>query len=157
MSTSSTPPPDPLEPARRRGRRVALVLFGAAVVGITLSWTVQIIRQVWFPPTSAETVACRPGVLALITALRRARLAADAETGVGDRVAVTRFRAALRPEWDQRADLGRSCAGDSTAEHALHEIDRLRYAEEHATRYEAVELTRRRRDIAALERQLAGR
>lgn len=154
--TPASAPPDPLEPARRTGRRVALVLFGAAVIGITLSWTVQIIRQVWFPPLTEETLACRPGVLALITSLRRARLAADAESG-GDRVAVTRFRAALRPEWDRRADLTRSCTGDPAALRALREIDRLRYAEEHATRYEAVDLTRRRRDIAALERELASR
>ena len=142
--------------AERLGRRVGLAVFAVLVCGITLTWTVQIIQQTFYPTGSAGETACRPGAVALIGAVRRARLEADAETR-GERAAVTRFRAALAPEWDGRDALGITCRGDSVGEHALREIDRLRYAEEHATRYEAVDLARRRRDVATLERTLGPR
>lgn len=142
--------------AERMGRRIGLGLFAVIVCGITLTWTVQIIVQTFTPAGRAGDASCRSGAVALIGAVRRARLEADAETG-GERAAVTRFRAALSPDWDSRDALGISCRGDSEAERALREIDRLRYAEEHATRYEAVDLARRRRDVATLERTLGGR
>jgi len=142
--------------AERLGRRIALVVFALLVSGITLTWTAQIVRQTFFPTGTAASSACRPGVLSLIEAVRRARHAADAETG-GERAAVARFRASLAPEWDAREALGAACRGDAMGERALREVDRLRYAEEHATRYEAVDLTRRRREVATLEKQLAQR
>lgn len=142
--------------AERIGRRSALVVFALLVSGITLTWTAQIIRQTFFPAGTAATASCRPGVLALIGAVRRARQSADAETG-GERAAVARFRAALAPEWDGRDALGVTCRGDAVGERALREVDRLRFAEEHATRYEAVDLARRRREVASLERQLGAR
>lgn len=142
--------------AERLGRRIGLVVFGLLVSGITLTWTAQIIRQTFFPVGTAQHASCRPGVLALIGAVRRARHAADQETG-GERAAVARFRAALAPEWDGRDALGATCRGDAVGERALREIDRLRFAEEHATRYEAVDLARHRRAAAALERSLGPR
>lgn len=146
----------PQSRGERLGRRVGIVVFAIWVTGITLALTSQIIRQTFYPAGSGGSTACRPGVLALIGAVRRARQAADAETG-GERAAVTRFRAALAPEWDGRDALATTCRGDATGERALREVDRLRYAEEHATRYEAVDLARRRRDVASLERTLATR
>jgi len=132
------------------------VIFGVAVSGITLNWTVEIIRQAFVPPPSDAVVACRPGVLGLIGAIRRARSAADAEIG-GERAAVNRFRATLEPEWSQRGALTAACHGDPLGQRALREVDRLRFAEEHATRHEAVDLAPRRRGVLALERQLAQR
>jgi len=142
-----------VERARKRGRRIAWVLFAAIVIGVVATWTTQIIQQVWFRPPSTTAVACRPGVLGLITAVRRARQAADSEIG-GERAAVTRFRAALEPEWSGRDALTAACHSDPLGQRALREVDRLRYAEEHATRYEAVDLAPRRRGIAKLEREL---
>jgi hypothetical protein len=142
-----------VERARKRGRRIAWVLFAAIVIGIVLTWTVQIIQQVFFRPPTAATMECRPGVLGLITAVRRARQAADAEIG-GERAAVARFREALDPEWSGRDALTAACQSDPLGQRALREVDRLRYAEEHATRYEAVDLAPRRRGIAKLEREL---
>lgn len=142
--------------AERLGRRAGLVVFGLIVSGITLTWTVQIIRQTFFPAGTPHGESCRPGVLALIGAVRRARHAADEETG-GERAAVTRFRAALAPEWEGRDAVAVTCRGDALGERALREVDRLRFAEEHATRYEAVDLARRRRDVVALERELGKR
>ncbi|MFO0569818.1 MAG: hypothetical protein U0263_29480 [Polyangiaceae bacterium] len=140
----------------RLGRRVALVLFGLVVSGITLTWSAEIVAQAFFPKASAAPASCREGVLQLISAVRRARRAADEETG-GERAAVARFRAALSPEWDARDALGPACGADARLEHALREVDRLRYAEEHATRYEAVDLARRRREVLTLERELTRR
>jgi hypothetical protein len=149
-------PPDPLDRARRRGARVAIAIFGVIVSAITALWAGQIIQQVWFPRPSASAALCRPGIQGLIDSVRRARAAADAETG-GERAAVARFRKALEPEWDSREALSSACHGDPLAERALRDVDRLRYAEEHATRYEAVDLAARRRDIQTVERDLSRR
>lgn len=139
--------------ARKIGRRSVLGAFMLVVSGMTLAWTVQIIQQVWFRPASATSEHCRSKIAGLITAVRRARQEADAETG-GERAAVQRFRGALRPEWDSRDALDSACHGDPLAERALRDVDRLRYAEEHATRYEAVDLAERRRGIAIMEKKL---
>ncbi len=54
----------------------------------------------------------------------------------------------MRPGLDER------CTGDREATHALGDVDRLRYAEEHALRYEALDVAGLRRRVAAIERQL---
>jgi hypothetical protein len=140
--------------ARKIGKRVVLGAFILVVSAIVLGWAVQIIQQVWFRSGAASGTGCRSGVLGLISAVRRARVAAGAETG-GERAAVDRFRSALSPEWDARDGLDVACHGDPLGARALREVDRLRFAEERATRYEAVDLAGRRRTIAALEKQLA--
>lgn len=133
-----------------------LLVFGVGVSGITLNWTVQIIRQAFFPAGAEQTSGCHQGVHSLIVAVRRARQAADAEIG-GERAAVNRFRAALEPEWSSRGALDVACKDNPLGERALREVDRLRYAEENATRHEAVDLAPRRRGILKLERELAPR
>jgi hypothetical protein len=141
--------------ARRTGGRVGLGIFALLVIGITLAWTVEIIQQVWFtkPPESGE--ACRPGVLALISAVDRARRAAAEEHS--EQAAVSRFRTALQPEWSGRAALSRACDRDPVAQRALESVDGLRYAEENAARSEAMDLAKRRRTTQALSRELAPR
>jgi hypothetical protein len=147
-------PPGRIERARKRGQRVAIVIFSIFVVGITGTFTSQIIRQVWFPTArNPGPSTCRDGVRGLIAAVRRAREAAAAETG-GERAALSRFRERLAPEWDGRDGLGISCQGDPLGERALRDVDRLRYGEEHAIRYEAVDLADRRRTVQSLEREL---
>jgi len=148
------PPPSRAEVARRRGRRVAVALFALVVGGATAVWSWQILWQVWGPGPPREPVECRAGLLDLLGAVRRARLAAAAETG-GERAALARFRHALEPEWTQRPTLESSCASDLQLRKALGDIDRLRYAEEHAVRYEAVDLARGRRRAQAIERELS--
>ena len=133
---------------------MALVVFGTIVSAITALWSLQIIRQVWFDE-SAEAVECRPGLRALIDSVRRARTAA-AEEGGGERQALARFRAEVEDAWRLRSSVGRACRSDRAALLALPEVDRLRYAEEHAVRYEAVDLAHRRRRVRELEKQLWG-
>ena len=141
---------------RRRGRRAGIAVYSLLVGGFTVVCAAQIIGQVWGrPEPSVLAVTCREGTSSLIAAIRRSQKAAQAETR-GERAAVTRFRAELQPEWGRRAAVVERCRGDRPALRALREIDRLRYAEEHAVRYEAVELARRRRRIRAVEARLFG-
>jgi len=74
-----------------------------------------------------------------------------AASAAGDeRAALGRFRAALEPEWASRPSLDSACSSDDKTLAALAEIDALRYAEEHAVRYEAVGLAPQRRRVQAL-------
>ena len=56
----------------------------------------------------------------------------------GEDKALEQFRRALEPEWSSRDAIARSCRGSAVDERALDAIERLRYAEEHAVRREAV-------------------
>jgi hypothetical protein len=143
------------EKLRRRGRIIGQAAIGVVVTGLTAMWTVQIIRQVY--PSRPETprLQCRPALRDLIHAVRAARSAAASETG-GERAAVKRFRAALGPSWQARAQLTEACQADPEALRALREVDLLRYAEEHAVRYEVQELALRRRRVRTLEKTLFG-
>lgn len=141
--------------ARRTGGRVGLGIFGAIVVVITAWWTIEIIQQVWFQRVPQTTAECRSGILGLIDAVERARKQAG-ETP-GEQASVTRFREALRPEWDTRAALDRACQNDPEALRGLESVDGLRYAEENAARSEASDLAERRRAIQALSQKLAPR
>ncbi|MBN1608932.1 MAG: hypothetical protein JW940_20060 [Polyangiaceae bacterium] len=126
--------------------------YTIVVGGFTVVCAAQIIYQVWGPREGTPPpVDCHTGVKRLVLAVRRARHAGETEAR-GERAAVARFRDALRPEWDWRASLGRTCQGDRTALRALGDTDRLRYAEEHAVRYESVDLARRRRRVGSLGR-----
>jgi hypothetical protein len=138
-----------LTPGQRLGRRIGIAVFGLIVGGATLVWTIQILYAVFAPPVYAVAKDCRGGTRDLLTAVRRASLAAAAETG-DERAALSRFRAGLEPEWSTRASLDTVCRGDQQAQASLAEIDALRYAEEHAVRYEAVGLAPQRRRVQAL-------
>jgi hypothetical protein len=142
-----------LEIARRRGRRVAIGLFGGVVSLLTAIWAIQIIVQVWFPTPVPASVDCRDGMRSLVDSVRSARSAAAAETG-GERRALARFRSELAETWRLREAIGQACRSDAEATRALGEIDRLRFAEEHAVRYESVDLARRRRRIQTIENDL---
>lgn len=138
----------------RLGRRVGIIAFAIPVAGITALWSFQILGVVFAAPPEA-TVACKDGLLGLEQAVRRARQAAAGEPN-GERAALDSFRAALRPEWDHRPGLERACDDDPRTRAALREIDALRYAEEHAVRYEAGAVADQRRRTDDLVRELRG-
>jgi hypothetical protein len=148
-----TAPEDNLERARRRGRRVGIVVFSVFVSGITLVWSAQIVSQVWAKRPSPTTQPCRTGLISLIGAIERARSAAAAQTG-GERAALTRFRQQLAPEWLRRETLEAECRDDPAAARALRQIDELRYAEEHAVRHESIDLAARRRRVKELRGEI---
>ena len=137
----------------RVGRRLGIAVFAMPVAGATLTWSLQIIRQVFRPEFVETTTDCRTEVLGLERAVRRAREAAANEVR-GERQALQRFRAALAPEWGNREGVARACLQDSAAMAALSDLDALRYAEEHAVRYEAVALAKQRRRSDAIRREL---
>ena len=139
--------------ARRRGRRAGTVLLGVIVTTFTAVCSVQIIEQAWARPESPAPLDCRDGLHDLIAAVKRAREAAATVTG-GEREAIAQFRHALEPEWSMRPGLADRCKADPRALGALEELDRLRFAEEHALRYEAVDVASRRRRVDALSREL---
>jgi hypothetical protein len=138
----------------RAGRRLGLLVFALPVAGATAILTAQIVQQVFWPAPGAQPNDCRAAVLGLDLAIRRARVAA-AEEIHGERPALERFRSALGPEWRSREATARACQGDPAAIAALSDLDALRYAEEHAVRYEAVALAKQRRRSDAIRRELA--
>jgi hypothetical protein len=138
----------------RFGRRAGIIAFAIPVAGITAIWSFQILGVVFASPPEA-TVGCKDGLLGLQGAVQRARQAAAGEPN-GERAALERFRAALRPEWDHRPGLERACDATPRALATLREIDALRYAEEHAVRYEAGAVADQRRRTDDLVRELRG-
>jgi hypothetical protein len=139
--------------ARRRGRAAGIAVFAVIVTAFTAVCSAQILWQVWAPEVTPTDVECRPGAVQLVEAVHRARSAAAA-TGGYEREALARFRSALEPEWTWRPALEIRCHDDPEALRALQEIDRFRYAEEHAVRYDAASLSRLRRRMKALQTEL---
>ena len=134
-------------------------------MGLATASAVQVTRQVFFDPcpgglscpgsaTAVSFKTCRDGLLALHTAVERARQAAAGTDG--EDAALARFRTALTPEWGFRDDVAAACRGKAEDEGALDAIERLRYAEEHAVRREAGELAPLRRRVEAIvDRELS--
>ena len=139
--------------AARLGRRLGIALFAALVSVPTAVWSLQIMKAVWSPSRGPEPASCRVGALGLIRAVERARAAAAGLAESSERESLARFRAALEPEWLSRPNLDELCQGTHERS-ALREIDSLRYAEEHAVRYEATALARDRKRARDLEREL---
>lgn len=119
------------------------------MAGATLIWTVEILQTVWgtAPPSPA---GCAGGTASLERAVERARLAYATQAGGEDeRAALARYRGALLPEWDERKAVEAACAGDAAGRKRLKDVIALRYAEEHAVRYESL-------GLAPLRRRLKG-
>lgn len=137
---------EPPRTGARRGRRIAGILFYAAIGLFVVAVTYQLTRQVFFAEgQKSPFTSCGESFDALTAAIARAREAAPGLDG--EDAAVARFRAALAPEWDYRADIGAKCRGEEATRAALDAIDRLRYAEENAARREAHELAPLRRRV----------
>jgi hypothetical protein len=137
----------PLERARLVGRRAGVAIFTLIFSGATVIWTVQILTTVWgsAPPSPA---GCAGGTASLQQAVERARLAYAVEAGDEDeRAALARYRNALEPEWEQQKAVEAACRGDDVGQKHLKDVIALRYAEEHAVRYESLGLAPLRRRI----------
>lgn len=142
-----------LDRAHRLGRRLGIALYSAIMSAFILICGSQVMYQGFTSPRTRDTSDCRSGISGLIAALRRARQAAASEER-GERASLDRFRRALAPEWQSRGNLSDSCGADPWARDALSALDRLRYAEEHAVRYESVDLAPSRRQVLEIERSL---
>ena len=139
--------------ARRIGRRLGIGVFALAVSIPTLWWTFQIMEALFFPPPGAQPASCVAGLRDLLRGVDRARQAGRAESS-GERQSLSHFRAALEPEWNSRPALDALCQKTPRDAERLREIDALRYAEEHAVRYEATALAGQRQRARDLAREL---
>ena len=137
----------PLERRRLVGRRIGIAVFSLIFAGATLIWTVQILTAVWgSAPPSPE--GCARGTESLEQALNRARKAyAELAGNEDERAALGRYRVALEPEWTQRKAVEAACQHDPPGLIRLKDVIALRYAEEHAVRYESLGLAPLRRRI----------
>ena len=142
----------PAERVLKRARRLGIATFGVVVAAFTAICSFQIIRDVWFAEAPPAESRCRAGLRDLMAAVEAGRHAASSERG--ERQALDVFRDTLRPAWRKHESLRAACRDDKRARAALSAIDRLRYAEEHAVRYEANDLTLRRQRVRALEQEL---
>jgi hypothetical protein len=135
-------PEEPTRRGLRSPRAVGLVLVALALTGITVSAATQVILAVFAPPRPPTSLGCRAGVIALERAVARARLEA-ARRASGELEALAAFRAALLPEWPLAPSIEAACRGavDGPALEALRAVTLLRYAEERAVRYEALDLS----------------
>jgi hypothetical protein len=126
----------------------------AAFVSVpTAVWTYQIMKAVWDPPSGPAPASCAAGLRGLLRALDRAR-SASLEAGTGEQKSLAAFRAALLPDWGSRPALEELCRAAPSRLRILKEIEALRYAEEHAIRYEAGALAGQRWRARQLEREL---
>jgi hypothetical protein len=129
------------------GRRVGVAIFSAIFAGATLLWTIQILTTVW-GSAPASPAGCAQGTASLEKALDRARKAyADLAGNEDERAALGRYRGALDPEWEQRKAVEAACQNDEAGRNRLKDVIALRYAEEHAVRYESLGLAPLRRRI----------
>jgi hypothetical protein len=133
---------------RQLGRTLGIVIYAVLVAAFTVVCSVQICLQVWAPPVVPAPFDCSAGTVALVDAVDAARLAAADEPD--EQVALAKFRGALASTWKYRPALTSACAPNSAALLHLRAVDRLRYAEEHAVRYAAVDLAGRRHEVKRL-------
>lgn len=151
MASPSRKPLSQLERNRLLGRRAGIAVFSAIFAGATLIWTVEILTTVWgSEPPSAD--GCSGGTAKLESALERARRAYAREAGDEDeRAALTRYRSALEPEWGTRKAVEAACQREEAGKSRLKDVIALRYAEEHAVRYESLGLAPLRRRLKGSE------
>ena len=143
----------PRSRARRLGRRLGIAVFSVCVSVPTLLWTLQIMDALFFRSPGPAPVSCERGLHDLLRGIERARGAARLEN-TGERRSLARFRAALDPEWGSRPALDTLCRALPRDVARLREVDALRYAEEHAVRYEATALAGQRQRAHELELEL---
>lgn len=138
--------------SKKLGKRLGIAVFAAFVSIPTAVWSLQIMRAVWSPPPGPAPASCAAGVTGLLDALERAKAAVtDANR---ERESLQAFRESLLPEWAARGAVGEICRDQRESEVLLREIDGLRYAEEHAIRYEASALAGQRLKVRELTRDL---
>lgn len=150
-ATSPTNPPR--RPRLSPGRRAGLLVVGLLAIALAATCTVQIVLAVWFPDRSIQGISCRPAVLDLVAAVDRARERAAADPQ-GERAALQVFRQSLEPEWARLGSVRAACRNDDDALRALRTVELLRYAEERAVRYEALDLASLRQRTLTLQREL---
>lgn len=145
-SSSANPNPSSASP-RERARRLGLGAVAVASVLLTTILTLRVLSRTLWPDASPSAEACEVGVRRLYLAVERARGRAEISTQ-GEATALAAFRDALEPEWTRFDSVAKRCTLDRTpaAQSALRQVELLRYAEERTVRYQALDLSRLRRN-----------
>lgn len=146
---------EPERDSKARGRTFGMSLFGIVVGGITLIFSVQILRQTFAPVAPSTELTCPELVTNLWAALSRARQSAAGEPS--ELASVSAFRRGLVPEWELAPHLDRLCAGEPRQLRTATALLRLRYAEESAARFGSRELSSARNQVADLVNELSQR
>ncbi len=145
--------PERLQLVQHAGRRLGMVTFAIVVSAFVIVSSAQILYQGFRDQKYSTSGDCRAGVSRLVAAVRTARQAADRDD-MGERAALIHFRAALAPEWRQRAAIEELCRSDTWAKAAILATDEWRWTEEIAVRYESADLAPSRRRAHAIEAKL---
>jgi len=140
VKTSGQPAARPS--AAERARRQGLWLVTVLLIGLTTVASWQILTAVFAPRGAREPAVCRAGIRQLLASVDRARAQAAARIE-GERASLRAFRRALEPEWSHAAAIEADCRRqrDRSALAAFRQVELLRYAEERAVRYEALDLS----------------
>lgn len=143
--SESSPKPNRLPP-RSPLRIAGLVLVGALSVYLAGASTRRIFQATLFPDPGKTEYSCREGTKALYESVERARTR-TASLAKPEREALAIFRQELEPTWKQVHAVRAACSndGDRQALQTLRSVTLLRYAEERAVRYQAIDLTRWRK------------
>lgn len=129
-----------------------MIAYFVVVVVIITVCTVEISIQAFSRRGGKATeaqVECVEGIRSLVAAVDRARSRVDGSNRK-ESDAVSRYRAALEPEWSRRGAVRRACRGDSARLETLDAVVHMGFAEEHAVRRNAMELAPFRRHASEL-------
>lgn len=128
-------------------RRLGLAAVAVLSVTLTTVLSLRVLDRTLWPDAEPSPEACEIGVRKLYLAVERARSRAEISTQ-GEAAALGAFREALGPEWDHFDSIARRCslARSPAAQNALRQVELLRYAEERTVRYQALDLSRLRRN-----------
>jgi hypothetical protein len=137
--------------ARRRTRRAVMIAYYAVVAAFIVLAAGNVTWQIWSPRFRRHApIDCATGLETLKQSVARARQAAGELTDASEDAALSRFRRALLPEWEERDTIAAACQSNDELASALDVIERLRYAEERAVRREVSELAPLRRRVEQL-------
>lgn len=146
MSGSDSPTKANRLPPRSPMRVAGLVVVGALSVYLAGVSTWRIFQTTLFVDPGQSEYTCREGTKALYESVERARTR-TASLAKPEREALAIFRRELEPTWKQVHAVRAACAKDQDrkALKTLRSVTLLRYAEERAVRYQAIDLTRWRK------------
>jgi hypothetical protein len=148
--------PDPLETARKRGSRyltIAFATFATAFMLLSVGQLVMGVFGVGFDafrlpgPAPLAAGACAGELRGLEAAIGRA-LGAASRAGT-DEKAVTTYRSALSPEWDEETAVATTCDAEPHGREAYAAVLRLRRGGEDLARRQVVELAPLRQNVSA--------
>jgi hypothetical protein len=126
-------------------------VFGLAVAIPTLVWASQVIFQAFEAP-AADGLECKAGLAALLEGLDQARASAHPAANEDD--ALSAFRENLGPQWTTARRVRTACKADPEGLSRFGKLERLRYAEEHAVRYQTRGLSADRNAVDKIRKDL---